>query len=945
MRVAFLATLFAFLSLLFHTTSAGAPSLVIGQSYSFRSQNYQAFYIRSYGYPGNAINQMRVARNDSSALMKMDESFVARTALTSTYSANCVSRNGNLYSLESVSNSSYYVTGFLTGPNRVALSPDLGNPNRAPQTWCITAPQFASAVPGSVSLMWGGSDCIKLNSGTCEYLRHASFGLELGYTPSDALFQQDATYLLLPGFSSPPPPSPANPNLVIPPEGAYYSLCYWTGTQQLYAHTSAAGTGVLSLDLAGSIANPATATFYVVPGLSSPEPVNRWLSIKSIISGQYLTVTSSGTAISITSAGSPDEKTWVYEPGWGDSSHLTFKSYSEKYGIIIVNSAATPTSLTLNAFSTDFLAQTFYFCSPPSSLSKSVTRSLSPSRSITPSSSSTSSPSPSRSVTVTSSPSSSKTRTASTTPSNTPSNTPSTTPSTTKTPSSSLTPTRSRSLTATPSSSSSLSRSTSPSPSASRSAAITTSETPSSSVSPSFSRTMTPSPSPSRSVTVTPSPSRSVTITPSPSRSVTITPTTSRSVTTTPTPSRSVTVTPSKSRSITPSSSPSSSPSRSVTVSPSRSRSPTATATVSPSETRSATPTISVSASSSVTTSPTSSLKISPSGSGSLSLSRSITPSNSHTAKPSRSNDPSPSTSATVTITPTQSVSLSSLAETISASISVTPSISGDFLKGITCLDVVCEDDGDPCTIEVCVDSQCNHQPISCEDSDPCTLDQCVNGACQNSLIPACASSDCRSIVDCNSCGSSSSCAWVECVKDTPELSSNLTSINLNNDTGMLALYSYSEVPGLQDFADVWFRMGDMRVYVLDTSEISAFGQGLQTFGACVSNSAVDEVIQQYETIDVTCDIDSSCLSRETNQLSAQIGSITTSVGVAGGGGVGCFCGSCLIAFLFFRRKKKKKDEFEEVKVTNTEQTLASGTFNLLFDEQEQVMNPLFQEQ
>jgi hypothetical protein len=34
------------------------------------------------------------------------------------------------------------------------------------------------------------------------------------------------------------------------------------------------------------------------------------------------------------------------------------------------------------------------------------------------------------------------------------------------------------------------------------------------------------------------------------------------------------------------------------------------------------------------------------------------------------------------------------------------------------------------------------------------------------------------------------------------------------------------------------------------------------------------------------------------SQLQAQVGTISTAVGAAGGGGIGCFCGSCIVAVL-----------------------------------------------
>ena len=44
-------------------------------------------------------------------------------------------------------------------------------------------------------------------------------------------------------------------------------------------------------------------------------------------------------------------------------------------------------------------------------------------------------------------------------------------------------------------------------------------------------------------------------------------------------------------------------------------------------------------------------------------------------------------------------------------------------------------DDGDPCTIDTCVDGVCVHTPVDCDDGDPCTNDKCVDGVCEYSDI------------------------------------------------------------------------------------------------------------------------------------------------------------------------------------------------------------------
>ncbi|GIV33138.1 MAG: hypothetical protein KatS3mg031_0673 [Chitinophagales bacterium] len=47
-------------------------------------------------------------------------------------------------------------------------------------------------------------------------------------------------------------------------------------------------------------------------------------------------------------------------------------------------------------------------------------------------------------------------------------------------------------------------------------------------------------------------------------------------------------------------------------------------------------------------------------------------------------------------------------------------------------------DDGNPCTMDVCENSQCFHIPITCDDGDSCTIDICVNGTCIHQSDPAC---------------------------------------------------------------------------------------------------------------------------------------------------------------------------------------------------------------
>jgi len=60
---------------------------------------------------------------------------------------------------------------------------------------------------------------------------------------------------------------------------------------------------------------------------------------------------------------------------------------------------------------------------------------------------------------------------------------------------------------------------------------------------------------------------------------------------------------------------------------------------------------------------------------------------------------------------------------------------------GLSCEGIICSDD-DPCTIEVCLNGQCNHQPLSCDDLDICTQDECINGVCIHTSLN-CGNSKC----------------------------------------------------------------------------------------------------------------------------------------------------------------------------------------------------------
>ena len=67
----------------------------------------------------------------------------------------------------------------------------------------------------------------------------------------------------------------------------------------------------------------------------------------------------------------------------------------------------------------------------------------------------------------------------------------------------------------------------------------------------------------------------------------------------------------------------------------------------------------------------------------------------------------------------------------------------GDPCTVDTCVDGVCVhtpivcDDGNPCTVDTCVDGVCVHTPIVCDDGDPCTVNECVDGECVHTPIDA----------------------------------------------------------------------------------------------------------------------------------------------------------------------------------------------------------------
>ena len=54
---------------------------------------------------------------------------------------------------------------------------------------------------------------------------------------------------------------------------------------------------------------------------------------------------------------------------------------------------------------------------------------------------------------------------------------------------------------------------------------------------------------------------------------------------------------------------------------------------------------------------------------------------------------------------------------------------SSGLIEFVCPCECVC-DDGDPCTIDECVNNQCVHTPKDCDDRNLCTSDQCVDGEC-----------------------------------------------------------------------------------------------------------------------------------------------------------------------------------------------------------------------
>lgn len=165
-----------------------------------------------------------------------------------------------------------------------------------------------------------------------------------------------------------------------------------------------------------------------------------------------------------------------------------------------------------------------------------------------------------------------------------------------------------------------------------------------------------------------------------------------------------------------------------------------------------------------------------------------------------------------------------------------------------------------------------------------------------------------------------------------------MTTTILNNGTKTYAFYTYIEIPVLEQIIEVQFRLGQMRVFIIDQVDFVSLGSAQSSFGQCLSDGAVSTVANQFDPDQVTCAVSTDCATN--NQLQAQIATISTSVGAAGGGSVGCFCGSCLVAVVFYRRKKKAPPVVALVEDPGTNTSVA----NLLYTEAEE-MNPLFSEQ
>jgi len=121
----------------------------------------------------------------------------------------------------------------------------------------------------------------------------------------------------------------------------------------------------------------------------------------------------------------------------------------------------------------------------------------------------------------------------------------------------------------------------------------------------------------------------------------------------------------------------------------------------------------------------------------------------------------------------------------------------------------------------------------------------------------------------------------------------------LNNDTQLMLFYIPLRSEMMEKTVDVWFRLNQWSAFMVDSVDFVAIGASQNQFSACLPVGGIDSVTKEYEEQgNSICEVaDNTCKTTE-NQLSAQVGTISTSVGVAGGGAVGCFCGSCLVAIV-----------------------------------------------
>jgi len=264
-------------------------------------------------------------------------------------------------------------------------------------------------------------------------------------------------------------------------------------------------------------------------------------------------------------------------------------------------------------------------------------------------------------------------------------------------------------------------------------------------------------------VTITfmlPTPAATVPVSPSPGSSITTSPSVVASVSTSP----SVASTTSPRPSAGSSNGPSPSPSLSAQASPTSLPSATRTASLSSSVDRS--PSITPSE----TPFPSLSLPHIPSGSAEPTP----TPAVSVSSNPSATADPSPTTTRLVSSPPSSSPSRSASTINDEPPPEVLPSAAPPHPPGnSTC---VCPQPEDPCLMAECVNSNCLVFPRLCEDDgNPCTIESCRPGrGCQSTLVQCPASTECvvsecsqatGGCVTFNTCLGENACTGVVCDK------------------------------------------------------------------------------------------------------------------------------------------------------------------------------------